>query len=108
MNYLKNAGEIVEMSMIRAFAYNTQYGTVSTKIQVEAMYPEVVGTIDVPIETYTVVISMLCYLTGYSVMVCTDGVCNYVVDNPTGEYYDDLANKELTLDKVVAMDDYND
>jgi hypothetical protein len=107
MNYLKNAGEIVELSMIRSYQHlsnsNPDYS-----VQVAAMY--VSHSQYLAGETghrYTVVIEAASVY-DYRVAVCYDGALMYIVENPNSKYYEDLNNNNVRLDPSIAVELYND
>ena len=106
MNYLKDAGTIVEASMMQAYQKLSNNDTDYT-VQVIAMYPAALlvdGVID---RKYMVVIEVGSVY-DYRVAVCYNGILIYVVENPNSKYYEDLKNNNLILDARIVSEVYND
>tara|TARA_R110000822_G_scaffold2834_2_gene13098 strand:- start:300 stop:620 length:321 start_codon:yes stop_codon:yes gene_type:complete len=106
MNYLKDAGTIVEASMMQAYQKLSNNDTDYT-VQVVAMYPtsyNIAGEIE---RRYLVVIEVGSVY-DYRVAVCYNGILMYIVENPNNQYYEDLKNNNLILDARIASEVYND
>jgi len=106
MNHLKDAGTIVEASLMQAYQELSNNDTDYT-IQVTAMYPAALlvdGVID---RKYMVVIEVGSVY-DYRVAVCYNGILIYVVENPNSKYYEDLKNNNLCFDTNLASELYND
>jgi|TARA_B110000503_G_scaffold15353_1_gene21440 hypothetical protein len=106
MNYLKDAGTIVEASMMQAYQKLSNNDTDYT-VQVIAMYPtplNIAGEIE---RRYLVVIEVGSVY-DYRVAVCYNGILMYIVENPNNQYYEDLKNNNLILDARIASEVYND
>ena len=106
MNYLKDAGTIVEASMMQAYQKLSNNDTDYT-VQVVAMYPtsyNIAGEIE---RRYLVVVEVGSVY-DYRVAVCYNGILMYIVENPNNQYYEDLKNNNLILDARIASEVYND
>ncbi len=106
MNYLKDAGTIVEASMMQAYQKLSNNDTDYT-VQVAAMYPSALAIAGEIERKYTVVIEVAS-IYDYRVAVCYNGILMYIVDNPNSKYYEDLKNNRLSLDVYAALELYND
>jgi hypothetical protein len=106
MNYLKDAGTIVSLSMMQAYQKLSNNDT-DYSLQVAAMYPAPLTISGEVVHMYTVVIEVASAY-DYRVAVCYNGIIMYIVENPNSKYYDDLKNNSLYLDPAIAMELYND
>ena len=106
MNYLKDAGTIVEASMMQAYQKLSNNDT-DYAVQVVAMYPtsyNIAGEIK---HRYLVVVEVGSSY-DYRVAVCYNGILMYIVENPNNQYYDDFKDNNLILDARIALEVYND
>ena len=106
MNYLKDAGTIVEASMMQAYQKLSNNDT-DYAVQVVAMYPtsyNIAGEIK---HRYLVVVEVGSAY-DYRVAVCYNGILMYIVENPNNKYYEDLKNNDLCLDTSLTSELYND
>jgi hypothetical protein len=106
MNYLKDAGTIVTLSMMQAYQKLSNNDT-DYSLQVAAMYPAALTISGEVVHMYTVVIEVTSAY-DHRVAVCYNGIIMYIVENPNSKYYDDLKNNSLILDPPIAMELYND
>jgi|TARA_B110000977_G_scaffold175961_1_gene231156 hypothetical protein len=106
MNYLKDAGTIVEASMMQAYQKLSNNDTDYT-VQVAAMYPSALVIAGETERKYTVVIEVASVY-DYRVAVCYNGILMYIVENPNNKYYEDLKNNDLCLDTSLTSELYND
>jgi|TARA_R110002033_G_scaffold28340_2_gene63463 hypothetical protein len=106
MNYLKDAGTIVEASMMQAYQKLSNNDTDYT-VQVVAMYPAALNIAGEIERRYLVVIEVGSVY-DYRVAVCYNGILMYIVENPNNQYYEDLKNNNLILDARIASEVYND
>ena len=106
MNYLKDAGTIVEASMMQAYQKLSNNDTDYT-VQVAAMYPSALVTAGEIERKYTVVIEVASVY-DYRVAVCYNGILMYIVENPNNQWFDDFKNNQIILDARIASEVYND
>ena len=106
MNYLKDAGTIVEASMMQAYQKLSNNDTDYT-VQVAAMYPSALVIAGETERKYTVVIEVASVY-DYRVAVCYNGILMYIVENPNNQWFDDFKNNQIILDARIASEVYND
>jgi len=106
MNYLKDAGTIVEVSMLQSYQRLSNNNDDYT-VQVAAMYPAPLTISGEIVHMYTVVIEVAA-ADDSRVAICYNGIVMYIVENPNSKYYEDLKNNNLILDPPIAMELYND
>ena len=106
MNYLKDAGTIVEASMMQAYQKLSNNDTDYT-VQVAAMYPSALVIAGETERKYTVVIEVASVY-DYRVAVCYNGILMYIVENPNNQWFDDFKNNQIILDATLTSELYND